>query len=121
MKYSLLVLLLFSVLAKADGIGGATCMPNCNDYNQGDHFQWDSYDSQVHMLLGFGVGFTAAYVLEHKAGLPVWEAALISTLGTMVLGAAKENFIDDYNSRSDTREIWIGSCVAGATLWTFHF
>lgn len=116
-----LSILLFSTYSKADGLGGATCMPNCNAYVQEDHFKWTNYDDQMHMLAGFTLSVTSAMIMEHGFHMTRLESAIFGAVIGGVVGTSKEVFLDDYTSRTDIKSWWIGSLTAGAAVTVLRF
>lgn len=109
-------------------LGYAACEVQCpvTDQNVGayydaDHFQWATYDNDVHLLIGFGGALVIGEALVHYGHLPSWEAALIGSIAMGLVGTTKEVMFDTYTGRTDIKTWWAGAGAGGLTLIALHF
>ncbi len=121
MKYILVILALSTAFLPTNSAAQETCKPTCNNYADLDHFSWQNYDDDVHLLMAYSLTLTGGLVLEHKVGLPRWESALIMTIVTGMIGTAKETLHDEYTSRTDIKTWWAGAAAAGLTMTVLQF
>lgn len=120
MKYLLITLSLLTAttaLAEDKAPNGV----EWESYHTNDHFQWTNYDDLVHITIGFGMAYVGADLLNKKAGLPPWEAALIGTLGSIVFESTREAFFSTYTSKTDIKTWSGGAALGGALFYTIHF
>lgn len=116
-KYLILLSLFISTSAFAKG----ACQPNCNAYADADRFQLTDYDTDVHLLIGYGATLTGSLILEREFGMERWKASLIMVTITILGATAKEVFHDEYTSGTDIKAYGIGAVGAGATINVFKF
>jgi hypothetical protein len=75
-------------------------------------------DKRAHMAASYGLFLTSSYYLEKKKPeWSYWKKTLISALGTLALGYAKESLIDDKNDSKDMLANTVG--VAAGVGFTF--
>jgi hypothetical protein len=77
-------------------------------------------ENQMHVMGGYAFTLTECLILE-KVGMKRWAAVLTSVATTIILGAAKEQWLDPYFSRKDLYADIAGASVAGITVLVFRF
>lgn len=90
-------------------------------YHANDHFSWSNYDDTLHIALGFSLAYVGANALEKRAHMPAWEAALIATLGSIVLESTREAFFSTYTSKTDIKTWSAGATLGGLTYTVINF
>lgn len=117
MKKLLIALLLALSIntAKADQI------KDYNPYHDVDHFSWQDYDDDIHIMSGFAISLTTGLIFQRYAKLPTWQSALYGTLIGAGVGIAKEVFFDNFTSRTDIKCWMAGGAAGGLTLISVSF
>lgn len=94
------------------------CVAN---YNSGDNWQSNKFDTYFNVAFGYSVGLTVDLALERYFGFSVNQAALWGTLITTALFTVGEMYFDEYFGRADVQQYAVGAAAAGITLFTFRF
>lgn len=82
---------------------------------------FNSAEDQLHLAAGFAVNLTAYSILRETTDLSRNKCLLFSTVGTIVLAAAKESFLDSKFSSSKFKSASIGAVGAVVIPFVFEF
>lgn len=122
------LLIIASIIIITWATGAKACDNQCHvtpdnayGYYAQDHFSWDTYDNDVHLLLGFGGSLIIGEALTRYAKLPAWESALIGAVAMGMIGSFKEIMLDSYSGRTDQKMYWAGGLAGGLTVVALHF
>ena len=129
-KFCILYVLIVTMLLTMAfcGRANATCTVQCPvtqdnawNYVVADHFQWSSYDQDVHMLLGYSGALVIGEALIHYGHVRPWVASLVGTIALGLIGTTKEVMFDTYTGRTDIKTYWAGALSGGLTVIALHF
>ena len=98
-------------------------IPNKKAYADNTIDFWSRSDYQEHIAFSYAVSFSTYELLHQKFDVPEYDALIYSTVGTLVLGAARDYFLFHHqNDMTNYMEAnFVGATGASLIVLTFHF
>lgn len=91
-----------------------------NDYHAEDKFQWRNPKTVQHVAVGYGIAISTSMILIHKFDMAPLPAAIIGTFASGVLSTFRE-MNQDFVSKSDLQEGWLGAAMGGVMTYAISF